>query len=75
MKSDDENQKLPMPILTLWGEKSFIGQNYNVLQEWRKYATQVQGQKVPGGHFLAEEAPEQTYAALSNFFKSADLVS
>jgi len=28
----------------------------------------VRGQGVPGGHFLAEEAPAETLAALDGFF-------
>jgi hypothetical protein len=30
----------------------------------------VSGAGLPCGHFLAEEAPDETYAALSEFFKN-----
>jgi haloacetate dehalogenase len=36
---------------------------------WREYAAQVQGHSLPCGHFLAEEVPQQTAAALQNFLK------
>jgi haloacetate dehalogenase len=34
---------------------------------WRERGTDVRGQAVPGGHFLPEEAPEETLAALLPF--------
>ncbi|WP_298820987.1 alpha/beta fold hydrolase [uncultured Chloroflexus sp.] len=56
------------PLLVLWGEKGFIGRKYDVLNVWREYATEVHGHSVPGGHFLPEEAPAETLAALQRFF-------
>jgi haloacetate dehalogenase len=38
-----------------------------VLQVWREYATDVRGQALPGGHFLAEEIPDETYTLLRPF--------
>lgn len=40
-------------------------------QPWRQYAVDVRGHVVPGGHFLPEEAPDETYAALRAFFAEA----
>ena len=65
---EDETAKLNMPLLALWGEAGFVGNNYNVLTEWKQVATDVSGHGVPGGHYLAEEAPDETLAALQNFF-------
>lgn len=65
---EDETEKLNMPLLALWGEAGFVGNNYDVLAEWRQVATDVSGHGVPGGHYLAEEAPDETLAALQNFF-------
>jgi len=39
-----------------------------VIREWQKVAKAVTGHAVPGGHFLAEESPDETYAALHAFF-------
>ena len=64
----DEKTKLQMPLLALWGEAGFVGTNYDVLAEWRQVASDVAGHGVPGGHYLAEEAPEETFAALRAFF-------
>lgn len=64
----DADVKLAMPLLALWGVDGFVGTNYDVLAEWRQVASNVSGHGVPGGHYLPEEAPEETLAALVNFF-------
>ena len=64
----DADRKLDMPLLALWGEAGFVGTHYDVLAEWRQVARQVGGHGVPGGHYLPEEAPDETLAALLSFF-------
>ena len=64
----DADVPLSMPVLALWGIEGFVGTNYDVLAEWRKVATDVSGHGVPGGHYLPEEAPDETRAALMTFF-------
>ena len=66
----DMQHKIAAPLLALWGAKGFVGQRYDVLAEWRKRALDVRGEAVPSGHFLPEEAPAETAAALLAFFKS-----
>ncbi len=45
-----------------------MGRHYgDVAAIWREYANDVQGRSLPCGHFLAEECPEQTTAALRDF--------
>jgi len=51
----------------LWGEKGIIERKYNVLETWQERAIDVQGQSLPCGHFLPEEAPEETYQAIYKF--------
>jgi haloacetate dehalogenase len=36
---------------------------------WRDHADDVCGAATDSGHFLPEDAPEATYAALRRFFK------
>ena len=63
-------QKVIAPLLALWGEHGFVGRHYgDVAAIWREYAEQVQGRSLPCGHYLAEEVPEETAAALQDFFK------
>jgi haloacetate dehalogenase len=65
---EERSAKLQMPLLALWGEAGFVGNNYDVLAEWRQVASDVSGHGVPGGHYLPEEAPEETLSALRGFF-------
>ncbi|BAT52887.1 putative hydrolase [Nostoc sp. NIES-3756] len=63
----DMKQKIQCPVLVLWGEKGIIGRKYNVLEIWRERAIDVSGQSLPCGHFLPEEAPQETYQAIYEF--------
>jgi haloacetate dehalogenase len=64
----DLQQKVRCPLLVLWGANGFIGRKYDSLAIWRTYAETVQGYGLPSGHFVPEEAPEETYNALQLFF-------
>jgi haloacetate dehalogenase len=39
-----------------------------VLGVWRDHAENVSGHAIDSGHFLPEEAPDETYRALRGFF-------
>jgi haloacetate dehalogenase len=62
-------QKVTAPLLALWGEHGFVGKHYDVTAVWREYAEQVTGRALPCGHYLAEEAPGPTAAALRDFLR------
>jgi len=64
----DRGRKLTMPLLVLWGHHSAQGSGYDVLAVWHEYAETVSGYGIDSGHFLPEEAPEETYRALRGFF-------
>jgi haloacetate dehalogenase len=64
----DLGRKIACPLLALWGGKGFIAERYDVLAVWRERADDVRGEALPCGHFLPEEAPEETLAALREFF-------
>jgi pimeloyl-ACP methyl ester carboxylesterase len=64
---DDQrkNTRLAMPVLAIGGEASF---GENVGNAVQGVADDVQGVVIPGtGHFVAEEAPEEMLAALTEF--------
>ncbi|CAN5732537.1 alpha/beta hydrolase [soil metagenome] len=63
----DRGRRLSLPLLVLWGAKGVVHQAYDVLEVWRDYATDVRGGSIPSGHYLAEECPEETTAALRSF--------
>lgn len=67
----DGDRRIRCPLLVLWGEKGLMHKAYDVLGTWRDKAVgSVEGHAVPSGHFLPEEAPDETYAALRRFFAS-----
>jgi haloacetate dehalogenase len=39
-----------------------------MLAVWREHAENVTGRAINSGHFLPEEAPDDTYRALHDFF-------
>jgi len=63
----NKGEKFANPLLTLWGQEGFVAKAYDVLETWRDVASDVSGHSVPGGHFLPEEAPEETLQALLDF--------
>lgn len=61
-------ERIECKLLALWGANGFVGRKYDVLQEWRRWASDVSGRPLPCGHYLAEEAPEETLAEFLRFF-------
>jgi haloacetate dehalogenase len=60
------------PALLLWGATGGVGRNHQPADIWSRYALNVSGAKaLPCGHYLSEEAPEETYAELRAFFATA----
>ena len=64
----DKGNQLACPVLALWGNKGFVGNKYDVVAEWHKWADEVEGFGIDCGHYLPEEAPEETFSALLKFF-------
>ena len=64
----DIEQKITCPVLVLWGAQGIMGRKYDVLAHWQTRAIEVTGQALDCGHFLPEEAPEETVSSLREFF-------
>jgi haloacetate dehalogenase len=65
----DLDKKIACPALALWGRHGLIERHFDVLACWRERAAgEVSGEALDCGHFLPEEAPEATVAALMAFF-------
>jgi haloacetate dehalogenase len=63
--------KIQCPVLVLWARQADLEELYgDPLAIWREWANEVQGTALDSGHYMAEEAPEATYAALHAFFTS-----
>lgn len=63
----DFDAKVTCPLLVLWSATGYVGRTQDVLGVWREYATDVRGQSLPCGHYLPEEMPDETYAALRDY--------
>lgn len=61
-------QTIDCPVLVLWGEAGIPAAGASPLEAWAGFAPKAKGQPVRAGHFLAEEAPAETLAALKGFF-------
>lgn len=61
-------RKIACPVLAIWGDRGRAHKGRQVLETWRRWAHDVCGEGLPCGHFLAEEAPTETRAALEKFF-------
>ena len=57
-------------MLALWGERG--GRRRQVIETWQRWATDVRGQALACGHYLPEEAPDETLAKLTGFFLDGD---
>jgi haloacetate dehalogenase len=67
----DAGKRVTCPMLVLWGSKGLMDKAYDVLGTWRdRVSGSLEGQPVTSGHFLPEEAPDETYAALIKFLKA-----
>ncbi len=67
-RADFGRRKIACPVLALWGQRGKLDAWYDVLAVWREWAADVSGRSLPCGHYLAEEAPAETAAALRAFF-------
>ena len=67
---EDGVKKVACPMFVLWGERGPVGRLYDVMSIWRAHASDVRGQSLPGGHFLPEELPDETLAALQPFLNA-----
>ena len=56
-------------VLALWSGRDELARWYDVPAVWRDWADDVRGHAIDSGHYLAEEAPNETVTALRAFFK------
>jgi haloacetate dehalogenase len=56
----DAGARIGCPLMVLWGERGAMHRIYDVLDTWMDQGTDVRGRAIDAGHFLAEEAPDQT---------------
>jgi haloacetate dehalogenase len=66
-------RKIICPLLLLWGATGGVGRNHKSMEIWPRYAADIRGGKALScGHYLSEEAPNETYAELRAFFAEGE---
>lgn len=60
-------RKIECPMLALWGDRRGE-RRARMMEVWERWAERVEGEAITCGHFLPEEAPQETAAALLRFF-------
>jgi haloacetate dehalogenase len=67
-EADRGTKRIQCPVLVLWSKQGELEEWYDVLAIWRDWADDVEGKAIDCGHYLAEEAPDETYTELHTFF-------
>jgi haloacetate dehalogenase len=63
----EAGRRVRQPLLAVWGIHGRMGRMFDVMESWHDAADDARGQAVDAGHFVAEEAPDETLAALEAF--------
>jgi haloacetate dehalogenase len=67
-EGDRGRRRIACPLLALWSARGELERWYDVLAVWRDWAEDVRGKGLDCGHYLPEEAPDETYAEMIAFF-------
>ncbi|WP_373504329.1 alpha/beta fold hydrolase [Aestuariivirga sp.] len=60
-------RKIACPTLALWGEAGIPSETEGPLETWKEWCDDVEGHGISSGHFMTEENPQATLAALLPF--------
>ncbi|HEX4408004.1 MAG TPA: alpha/beta hydrolase [Xanthobacteraceae bacterium] len=75
-KDFDAGKRVTCPSLILWGATGSVGRNSvpGPAEIWKRYATDIRrAHAVASGHYLSEEAPDETCRELREFFVGGEL--
>ncbi len=64
----EAGRRITCPVRALWGSQGNLDGWYDVLAVWRGWADDVDGRAIDSGHYIPEEAPEETLAEVQEFF-------
>jgi len=60
-------RRLACPVLVLWSESEQKARSILPLDTWSRWAANVTGKGLPGGHLLPEDAPDEVLTSLQDF--------
>lgn len=63
----EAGRRIACPLRVLWGQHGIIERCFEPLMEWRAVAEQVDGEALPCGHYLPEEAPDAVFQHITRF--------
>jgi haloacetate dehalogenase len=66
-RADRGHRRITCPTLVLWSHTGPLAQWYQPLEIWKAWSRDVRGGPIPAGHFIPEEAPDQTARHLIGF--------
>jgi len=65
---EQAGKRLAIPMLALWGARGTVAKEFDIWRAWRdRSASQVSAKDLDCGHFLPEEAPQETLTELLHF--------
>lgn len=64
----DTGHRVQAPLLAAWGTLGYVGRTFDVDEVWRSYADDVHAAPIDADHYVAEENPRGTVAALETFW-------
>jgi haloacetate dehalogenase len=67
-EADRGKRRITCPTLVLWSRNGTLEGWYEPLDVWRAWADDVRGGPISCGHFIPEEAPDETVRHLIEFF-------
>jgi haloacetate dehalogenase len=62
-----QGRRVPAPLLALWGAEGVVARCFDPLALWRRIADDVEGEALPCGHYIPEEAPQALLAKVLPF--------
>jgi haloacetate dehalogenase len=68
-EADRGNRRITCPTLVLWSHTGPVAAWYEPLEVWKAWADDVDGGPVSAGHFIPEEAPDETARRLLEFLR------
>lgn len=63
----EAGRRITCPVSVLWGQHGIIERCFDPLAEWRAVAERVEGEALPCGHYIPEEAPVALLDRLTRF--------
>ncbi|HEX2563155.1 MAG TPA: alpha/beta hydrolase, partial [Acidimicrobiales bacterium] len=65
--ADRGTRRIACPTLVLWSDTGPLATWYEPLDVWKTWANDVDGGRISAGHFIPEEAPDETARRLIDF--------